>query len=86
MCIRDRSKDLVLWVNEIRLSEIENKGGYAGNASLNFNLGDFAIVNANASYMSVGFGAITDKPSERSQATRSAYSINTCLLYTSRCV
>ncbi|WP_394369762.1 T9SS outer membrane translocon Sov/SprA [Candidatus Kaistella beijingensis] len=71
------SKDLVLWVNEIRLSEIENKGGYAGNASLNFNLGDFAIVNANASYMSVGFGAITDKPSERSQATRSAYSINT---------
>lgn len=70
-------KDLVLWVNEIRLSEIENKGGYAGNASINFNLGDFAIVNANASYSTVGFGAITEKPSERSQSTHSAYSINT---------
>nr|WP_229728470.1 cell surface protein SprA [Epilithonimonas arachidiradicis] len=70
-------KTLVLWVNEIRLSEIENKGGYAGNASLNFNLGDFAMVNANASYASVGFGAIDQKPSERSQDENSAFSINT---------
>lgn len=70
-------KDLVLWVNEIRLSEIENKGGYAGNASLNFNLGDFAQVNANASYASIGFGAIDSKPSERSQDENSAFSINT---------
>ncbi|RRQ44984.1 cell surface protein SprA [Chryseobacterium sp. SC28] len=70
-------KSLILWVNEIRLSEIENKGGYAGNASLNFNLGDFAMVNANASYASVGFGAIDQKPSERSQDENSAFSINT---------
>ena len=28
-------KNLILWVNEIRLSGIENKGGYAGNANLN---------------------------------------------------
>ena len=71
------SKDLVLWVNEIRLSEIENKGGYAGNASLNFNLGDFALVNANGSYSTIGFGAITEKPSERAQSTLSAFNINT---------
>lgn len=70
-------KTLVLWVNEIRLSEIENKGGYAGNASLNFNLGDFALVNASASYASIGFGAIDQKPSERSQDENSAFSINT---------
>lgn len=72
-----QSKDLVLWVNEIRLSEIENKGGYAGNASVNFNLGDFANVNANAMYSTVGFGAIDQKPSERAQATNSAFNINT---------
>lgn len=69
-------KDLVLWVNEIRLADIDNEGGYAGNASINFNLGDFAMVNANASYSSVGFGSITQKPSERSQSTLSAYAIN----------
>ena len=71
------NKEVVLWVNEIRLSEIENKGGYAGNASVNFNLGDFALVNANASYSTIGFGGIAEKPSERSQSTLSAYSINT---------
>ncbi|MBW8362763.1 MAG: cell surface protein SprA [Kaistella sp.] len=71
------AKDLILWVNEIRLSEIENKGGYAGNASLNFNLGDFAIVNGNAAYSTIGFGNIDSKPAERSQSTQSAFSINT---------
>ncbi|KQT21770.1 cell surface protein SprA [Chryseobacterium sp. Leaf404] len=69
----------VLWVNEMRLSEIENDGGYAGNASLNFNLGDFATVNTSASYSSVGFGNIDSKPAERSQATQSAFSINTAI-------
>lgn len=73
------SEGRVLWVNEIRLSEIENDGGYAGNASLNFNLGDFATVNTSASYSSVGFGNIDSKPAERSQATQSAFSINTAI-------
>ena len=67
----------ILWVNEIRLSEIENDGGYAGNASLNFNLGDFAVVNASGSYTSVGFGNIDSKPAERNQSTQSAFSVNT---------
>ncbi|WP_438265281.1 cell surface protein SprA [Chryseobacterium gilvum] len=70
-------KGRVLWVNEIRLSEIDNDGGYAGNASLNFNLGDFAVVNTSASYTSVGFGNIDSKPAERNQSTQSAFSINT---------
>ena len=69
--------DVVLWVNEIRLSGIENKGGYAGNANLNFNLGDFATVNATGAYSSIGFGFINQKPAERSQTNNSAYAINT---------
>ena len=73
------SNGRVLWVNEMRLSEIENDGGYAGNASLNFNLGDFATVNTSASYSSVGFGNIDSKPAERSQASQSAFSINTAV-------
>ncbi len=71
------AKGRVLWVNEIRLSDIENDGGYAGNASLNFNLGDFAVVNASGSYTSVGFGNIDSKPAERNQTTQSAFSVNT---------
>ncbi|MEJ8582879.1 cell surface protein SprA [Riemerella anatipestifer] len=71
------SKDLVLWVNEIRLSGIENKGGYAANANLNFNLGDFANVNANAAISTIGFGSIDQKPTERQQTQNTAFSINT---------
>ena len=71
------NKNIVLWIDEIRLSEIENEGGYAANASLSFNLGDFAMVNANAAYASAGFGSIEQTPSERSQATNSAFNINT---------
>jgi cell surface protein SprA len=75
---RVKAIDRVLWVNEIRLSEIENDGGYAGNASLNFNLGDFATVNTNASYTSVGFGNIDSKPAEKSVYTV-LFSINTAI-------
>ncbi|WP_018675287.1 cell surface protein SprA [Riemerella columbina] len=71
------SKDLVLWVNEIRLSGIENKGGYAANASLNFNLGDFANVNANAAISTIGFGFIDQKPVQRQQSQNSTFTINT---------
>ena len=74
--IRGTSRDIVLWVNEIRLTDIENKGGYAGNASLNFNLGDFALVNTNAAYSTVGFGNIDSRPAERAQSTQSAFNIN----------
>ncbi|MBS1572435.1 MAG: cell surface protein SprA [Bacteroidetes bacterium] len=75
---RDR-KDLVLWVNELRLAEIDNRGGYAGNANLNFNLGDFATVNTNAAYSTVGFGNIDSRPAERNQSTHSAFSVTTTM-------
>lgn len=70
-------KDLLLWLNEIRLSEIETKGSYAGNAALDFNLGDFATVTTNASYTSIGFGSIIERPSERSQTENTMYNIAT---------
>ena len=71
------SKDIILWVNEVRLSGVENKGGYAGNATLNFNLGDFATVNATGAFSTIGFGYINQKPAERSQTNNSAFGINT---------
>lgn len=71
------SKDLVLWVNEIRLSGIENKGGYAANANLSFNLADLANVNASASISTIGFGFIDEKPVQRQQTQNTAFSVNT---------
>lgn len=70
------SKDLLLWIDELRLSGVDDKGGYATNASLNFNLGDFAMANANLSLATVGFGALDSKPAERSQNKDLAFNIN----------
>lgn len=70
-------KNIVLWVDEMRLYGVDDKGGYAANASLDFNLGDFATVNANASISTVGFGGLEEKPAERAQTDNSMFNINT---------
>ena len=72
-------RDAIVWVNELRLSEIDNEGGYAAQANLNVALGDFAQVNANAHISSVGFGAIDRGPVERQQEEIKNYAINTAV-------
>ena len=69
-------KEVLVWVNELRLSDIDNKGGYAANASLTFNLGDFANVQLTGRVMSNGFGAVDQGPIERSQEDIKEYSVN----------
>ena len=73
------SRNLILWINELRLSGIDNTGGYAANAVLNMNLADFAQIDATGSYQSVGFGALNEGPSERSQDEMYEYNINTAV-------
>lgn len=69
-------KEVLMWVNELRLSDIDNEGGYAANASLNFTLGDFANVQLNGRIMSNGFGAVDQGPLERSQEELKEYTVN----------
>lgn len=69
-------KEVLLWVNELRLSDIDNEGGYAANASLNFTLGDFANVQLNGRIISNGFGAVDQGPLERSQEELKEYTVN----------
>ncbi len=75
--IQGDSKDVILWVNELRLYGMDNEGGYAANASVNFNLGDFATVSASGNYSSIGFGAIDAGPSLRNQEETKQYAVNT---------
>ncbi|MGM5631016.1 cell surface protein SprA [Apibacter raozihei] len=70
------TKHIILWLNELRLSDIDNEGGYAANASLTFNLADFAQVSASGTYQSAGFGALDSKPSERSQDETKQYMVS----------
>ncbi|SFM86274.1 cell surface protein SprA [Algoriella xinjiangensis] len=69
-------KEVLLWVNELRLSEIDNKGGYAAAANIQFNLGDFANVQVSGSTSSVGFGALDQGPAGRNQDEALQYALN----------
>ncbi|MDO5510032.1 MAG: cell surface protein SprA [Weeksellaceae bacterium] len=69
-------QNAIIWVNELRLSEIDNQGGYAAAANLAFNLGDFAQINASGSLSTVGFGALDMGPVDRQQEDMLAYNIN----------
>ena len=54
------------WFNELRMTELDNQGGWAAVASMDVNLADFANVSASGSKSTVGFGSIEQGPNQRS--------------------
>jgi len=67
------------WVNELRLSELKNQGGWAAVASMDANLADFATVTATGHKSTVGFGSIEQGPNERSREDIQGYDVVTNL-------
>lgn len=66
-----------VWFNELRLSDMDNKGGYAAVANLDANLADFANVSATTRVSTIGFGGIEDGPNERSREDMFQYDVVT---------
>ena len=75
----DEVKSGEVWVNELRLLEHNNKGGWAANANLNVQLSDLGSVNATGRYMSEGFGGLEDGVASRSTDNYGSYSVTTSL-------
>ncbi|MDE6452540.1 MAG: cell surface protein SprA, partial [Odoribacter sp.] len=53
-----------VWVNELRLSDFENKGGWAANARVTLKLADVATVSFAGSRMTPGFGSLEQHAAE----------------------
>lgn len=66
-----------VWFNELRLSELDNEGGWAAIASMDVNLADFANVSAIGRRTTVGFGSIEQGPNERSLEDVQQYDVIT---------
>jgi cell surface protein SprA len=66
-----------VWFNELRLSDMDNQGGYAAVANLDANLADFANVSATTRVSTIGFGGIEDGPNERSREDMFQYDVVT---------
>ena len=78
--VRNLSGDLKsgeVWVNELRLLDYNNKGGWAAQGNLNMQLSDLGTVNVKGSYMSDGFGGLEEGVNERSTDNVGSYSVTT---------
>ncbi|WP_461305415.1 T9SS outer membrane translocon Sov/SprA [Aureisphaera sp.] len=65
------------WFNEMRLSELDNTGGWAAVANIDANLADFANVSATGSISTIGFGSIDQGPNQRSLEDTRLYDVVT---------
>jgi len=65
------------WFNELRLSELDNEGGWAAVMSLDTNFADFANVSASGRMSTSGFGAIDQGPNQRSREDFKQYDVVT---------
>ena len=80
--VRNNSADIKsgeVWINELRLKEHNNSGGWAANANLNIQLSDWGSVNATGSYISEGFGGLEDGVASRTTDNYGTYSVTTSL-------
>ncbi|MEM6720270.1 MAG: cell surface protein SprA [Bacteroidota bacterium] len=65
------------WFNELRLAELENRGGWAAVGSLDANIADFATISATGRISTVGFGNIEQSPNDRSREDIRQYDVVT---------
>lgn len=68
-----------VWFNELRIADMDNKGGYAAVANIDTNLADFATVSATGKKSTIGFGGLEEGPNERSREDLLQYNIVTNL-------
>ncbi len=66
-----------VWYNEMRLSDLKNRGGWAAVGSLDANIADFANVSASGRISTIGFGGIEQGPNERSREDLKQYDVTT---------
>ena len=68
-----------IWVNEFRLKEYNNRGGWAAQGNLNMQLSDFGTVNVQGRYMSEGFGGLEEGVAQRLNEDQKNYSVTASL-------
>ncbi|MBQ8486872.1 MAG: cell surface protein SprA [Prevotella sp.] len=77
--LSSQEKSGEVWVNELRLKEYNNEGGWAASGALNVQLSDFGSVNLTGRYVTDGFGGLEESVMQRSTDTQKSYSVTTNL-------
>ena len=64
-----------VWVNELRLQDVVNKGGWAASGALNMQLSDVGTVNLTGRIVTEGFGGLEEGVSQRTTDDYKTYSL-----------
>ncbi|MBL4709634.1 MAG: cell surface protein SprA, partial [Flavobacteriales bacterium] len=66
-----------VWVNELRLSDFNNDGGWAATARATAQIADLGSANFSGSYSTPGWGSLEQKLNERQRETKQQYDFST---------
>lgn len=61
----NRAHSFCIWANELRVSDFNEKSGWAATGKLNLKLADFGNVTATGRFIGAGFGSLEQKVSQR---------------------
>ncbi len=74
--ISGETKSGEIWVNEMRMSEFDEDGGWAGIASLAMNLSDLGSINLSGRMETAGFGGIESNVTNRNMEDHYSYNLS----------
>jgi cell surface protein SprA len=76
-CDPGDKKSVEIWINEMRVFGLDERGGVAGIARLDMQLADWASVTLSSKASSIGFGALDQQLAERSREQILQYDVAT---------
>jgi len=66
-----------VWFNELRLTDLDNEGGWASILNMDANVADFATVSGTGRISTIGFGSLEQGPNQRSREDFQQYDVVT---------
>jgi cell surface protein SprA len=72
-------KSTVVWINELRLTDLNSNGGIAATGRVEATLADLGRVSVNGSYSSAGFGPLDSRIIDNTFEAHSAFNVSTDL-------
>ncbi len=73
------SKCVEVWVNELRMNDFDNNGGWAANARITTKLADLGTMSITGSRSTDGFGSLESKLNDRQKENITSYDFSTSL-------
>ncbi len=74
-----QDKSVIVWVNELRMTDLSSSGGYAATGRVEAYLADLGRVAVAGSYKSAGYGSLETKITDNDMRANRYYSVSTDL-------